>query len=218
MLPNWLASLPIAWFLAARPQQGPPPIIRTLAELAADGAETISLPPLDDAAVAQIAWDQLGAPPDNTLLAMLAGVQGNPFLLVDLLAGLRDEALVSYQAGRAGLIESRVPHRVEVGLRQRLTRLDAHRFPCRIGCGVARKEYPLEQIAALAELPVAELLEPIQEVIDGEIFVSVGNKLAFQHDLTRDAIRSLVAVAARRALDRQAANVLLAAAGRSPSR
>ena len=210
MLPNWLASLPIAWFLAARPQQGPPPIIRTLAELVADGAETISLAPLDDAAVAQIAWDVLGAPPDNTLLAMLAGVQGNPFLLVDLLAGLRHEALVSYQAGRAGLIESRVPRRVGVGLRQRLTRLTP--IASRVASVAASlgRQFTLEQIAALAELPVAELLEPIQEVIDGGIFVSVGNKLAFQHDLTRDAIRNLVAVAARRALDRRAADVLLA--------
>lgn len=210
MLPHWLASLPIAWFVAARPQQGPPPIIRTLAELAADGAETISLAPLDRAAVTQIAWDILGAPADITLLDALAGVQGNPYLLVDLLVGLRDEAVVRYEGGRAFLVDSRVPHRVEIGLRQRLARLTptAHRVAS-VAASLGR-QFTVDQIAALTDLPAAELLDPIQEIIDGGVFAAAGSTLTFQHDLARDAIRHVIAGATRRALDRQAADVLLA--------
>src|SRR4029079_7116134 len=38
-----------------------------------------------------------------------------------------------------------------------------------------------------------------------------GDRLAFRHDVTREAVRESVPVSARRALDRQAADVLLAA-------
>jgi DNA-binding CsgD family transcriptional regulator/tetratricopeptide (TPR) repeat protein len=210
MLPQRLASVPIGWLVAARPQQGPPPIIRSLGELATSGAETISLAPLDAAAVAQIAWDVLGAPADSTLLDSLAAVQGNPYLLLDLLIGLRDEAVIRYEAGRAFLVDSRVPHRVEIGLQQRLARLTPTAYRVASVAASLGRQFTVVQVAALTNIPVAELLDPIQEVIHGGLFTSVGSNLAFQHDLARDAIRTVIPPAARRALDRQAADVLLA--------
>ena len=46
MLTQWLASLPVAWLIAVRPDQGVPQIRRALAELATAGATTIRLTPL----------------------------------------------------------------------------------------------------------------------------------------------------------------------------
>ena len=46
MLTQWLASLPVAWLIAVRPDQGVPQIRRALAELTAAGAATIRLTPL----------------------------------------------------------------------------------------------------------------------------------------------------------------------------
>ena len=62
----------------------------------------------------------------------------------------------------------------------------------------------------MARIPVTSLLDPVREVIDGGIFIEVGGRLAFQHDLAREAVRSAVPDAVRRALDREAADVLLA--------
>ena len=57
----------------------------------------------------------------------------------------------------------------------------------------------------------ATLLGPVEELIDSGVLVESGDRLAFRHDVTREAVRESVPVSARRALDRQAADVLLAA-------
>ena len=57
---------------------------------------------------------------------------------------------------------------------------------------------------------MTDLVNPVREVIDAGIFVEEGGRLAFQHDLAREAVRSAVPDTVRRALDREAADVLLA--------
>ena len=210
MLTQWLASLPVAWLIAVRPDQGVPQIRRALAELTTAGATTIRLTPLSASAVAEVAADVLGAPAGGDLLRTLAGGQGNPFLIVDLLAGLREENLVRVVDGRAGLAENRVPHRLEDSMRRRLSRTTpAGERVVTVAASLAR-QFTLGQIAAMARIPIADLVDPVREVIDAGIFVETGGRLAFQHDLAREAVRGAVPDAVRRALDREAADVLLA--------
>jgi hypothetical protein len=210
MLTQWLASLPVAWLIAVRPDQGVPQIRRALAELTAAGAATIRLTPLHASAVAEVAADVLGAPAGGDLLRTLAGVRGNPFLVVDLLTGLREENLVRVVDGRAGLTENRVPHRLEDSMRRRLSRTaPAGERVVTVAASLAR-QFTVGQIAEMARIPVADLVDPVREVIDAGIFIEVGGRLAFQHDLAREAVRGAVPDAVRRALDRAAADVLLA--------
>ena len=108
MLTQWLAPLPVAWLIAIRPNQGVPAIRRALADLTTAGAATIPLTPLAASAVAEVAADVLGAPAGGDLLRTLADVRGNPFLLVDLLAGLREENLVRAVDGRMRLARLRL--------------------------------------------------------------------------------------------------------------
>jgi len=210
MLTQWLVSLPVAWLIAVRPNQGAPQIRRALAELTTAGAATIRLTPLSASAVAEVAADVLGAPVGGDLLRTLADVQGNPFLIVDLLAGLREENLVSVADGRARLMENRVPHRLEDSMRRRLSRTTPAGERVGISAASLARQFTLNQIAALARIPVADLVDPVREVIDAGIFIEADGRLAFQHDLAREAVRNVVPDAIRRALDREAADVLLA--------
>jgi DNA-binding CsgD family transcriptional regulator len=210
MLTQWLAPLPVAWLIAVRPNQGAPQIRRALAELATAGAATIRLTPLKASAVAEVAADVLGAPAGGDLLRTLADVQGNPFLIVDLLAGLREENLVRVVDGRARLAENRVPHRLEDSMRRRLARTTPAGERVVTAAASLARQFTLSQIAAMTRIPVTDLVDPVREVIDAGIFVEAGGRLAFQHDLAREAVRSAVPGAVRRALDREAADVLLA--------
>jgi DNA-binding CsgD family transcriptional regulator len=72
------------------------------------------------------------------------------------------------------------------------------------------RQFTLNQVAAIARIPIADLVDPVREVIDAGIFIEDGGRLAFPHDLAREAVRSAVPDAVRRALDREAADVLLA--------
>ena len=61
----------------------------------------------------------------------------------------------------------------------------------------------------MTQMPIADLLDPIKELVQADIFVDSDEQLAFGHDLIREAVRASSPAPVRRALDRQAAGVLL---------
>ena len=210
-LPVRLADLPVAWILAFRPGQGSAPLLSAIEHLAQNGAERIVLGPLDDAAVAQVAGDVMDAEPDDALLDLVKGARGSPFVLSELLSGLRDEDLIRVVAGQAELLETRLPRRVAVTMRERLRSFSA---PAREAATVAAslgRQFSFTDLAKMLDRPPATLLGRVEELIDSGMLVESGDRLAFRHDVTREAVRESVPVSARRALDRQAADVLLAA-------
>ncbi len=209
-LPVRLADLPVAWLLALRPDQGSAQLRSAIEHLDQTGAERIVLGPLDDAAVAQVAEDVMDAEPGDALLHLVKGAQGSPFVLMELLSGLRDEELIRIVAGQAELVEARLPGRVGFTMRERLRTVSA---PAREAATVAAslgRRFSFADLAHMLDRPPARLLGPVEELIDGGMLVESGDLLAFRHDVTREAVRESVPVSARRALDRQAADVLLA--------
>jgi len=122
-LPKELASLPVGWVMAFRPNQGPPLLQRAKDQLEDAGAEVIRLGPLRREAVTEIAMDVLDAEPDDDLLRKADRVQGNPFLLIEFFRGLQDERIVTVEGGRARLLEDRMPRRISDTMRVRLLRM-----------------------------------------------------------------------------------------------
>ena len=210
-LPVRLTGLPVGWILAFRPDQGSAQLLSAIEHLEHSGAERIALGPLDDDAVAEVAEDVMDAEPGDALLDLVKGARGSPFVLIELLAGLRDEALIRVVAGQAELVEARLPRRVESTMRERLRSVSA---PAREAATVAAslgRRFSFADLATMLDRPAARLLGPVEELIHGGMLVESGDRLAFGHDVTRDAVRESVPLSARRALDRQAADMLLAA-------
>ncbi|MEA2134703.1 MAG: hypothetical protein QOC68_2612, partial [Solirubrobacteraceae bacterium] len=73
------------------------------------------------------------------------------------------------------------------------------------------RRFSFADLANMLDRPAATLLGPVEELIDGGMLVESGDRLAFRHDVTREAVRESLPVSARRAVDRQAADVLLTA-------
>jgi DNA-binding CsgD family transcriptional regulator/tetratricopeptide (TPR) repeat protein len=205
-----LATVPICWALAFRPGQGSHQVLTMIEILERGEAERIVLGPLDQPAVAQLAADVLLAEPDEALLQMAERARGSPFLLVELLAGLGEEQLVHVESGRAALVEDRLPRRVHESMRRRLERMsEPARQVATVAAALGRR-FSLSGVAAMLDLSPAALLAPVEELIHAGLLVESDNYLAFGHDLTREAVRSSLPVTVRRALDRQAATMLLA--------
>jgi len=210
-LPAWLASLPVGWMLAFRPVEAGSDLDRAVAELLRDGAERTVLEPLEMAAVAEVIADVLGAAPDEELLALAEGMRGNPFVLLELLAGLREDDLVSLDGGRATLTEARLPRRVRESMRRRLARMSpAARTVAAVAASMGRR-FTVAQLAAVLEVPASALLDPVAELIGGELLAEGPQMLSFSHDLNREAVRTSQPSSAVAALDRQVASALLAA-------
>jgi DNA-binding CsgD family transcriptional regulator/tetratricopeptide (TPR) repeat protein len=208
-LPPRLALVPIGWVLAMRPDQGPG-YLRSAVEYLADvGAGRIVLEPLSQAAVAQVASDVMGAEPDETVLRMAREAGGNPFLLVELLEGLRQEELVRVDSGLATLTAQRVPDRVRASMRERLARMPESPRQIAIVAGSLGRTFSVSDLAQMLGVGPAFVLTPVEALIEAGILRERGDKLSFQHDLIREAVRSACPPSARRALDRQAADVTL---------
>ncbi|HTA15889.1 MAG TPA: AAA family ATPase, partial [Solirubrobacteraceae bacterium] len=209
-LPLRLSSLPVAWVMAFRPDQGPVQVQQAKAELIESGAELIRLGPLNREAVAQVAADVLGVEADGELLQKADRVQGNPFLLVEFFRGLQDDHLVSLDSGRATLAADRLPRRVGDSMRGRLGRLSpASERAATFASGLGRR-FSIHDLAAMTEMPLTELIGPVSELVQADIFADDGGHLAFRHDIVREAVRGSLLPPVRRAVDRQAAQVLLA--------
>src|SRR5580698_8812874 len=209
-LPLRLSSLPVAWVMAYRPSQGLHQMQQAKAELIESGAEPIRLGPLSRGAVAQVATDVLGVEADEELLQKADRVQGNPFLLVEFFRGLQDDFIVSLDSGRARLVEDRLPRRVSDSMRGRLARMSpASERAATFASGLGRR-FSIHDLAAMTGTSLTELIDPVHELVQADIFADDGGQLAFRHDILREAVRGSLLPPVRRAVDRQAAEVLLA--------
>jgi DNA-binding CsgD family transcriptional regulator/tetratricopeptide (TPR) repeat protein len=209
-LADQLASLPVAWVMAFRPGQGPPSLQSAKDQLEDAGATVIRLGPLKRAAIIEMATDILGAEPDDELMRKADQVRGDPFLLIEFLRGLQDERIVRVEAGRAKLVEDRMPRRISDDMRVRLLRISPAANRMATLASALGRTFSVHEVAQLAQMPITELLDPIKDLVQAGILTESGDRLSFGHDLIREAVRASSSAPVRRALDRQAADVLLA--------
>lgn len=208
-LPQRLAAFPIFWIVASRPNEVSSPVADAMSELLDGGALSIHLGPIDESGVADIAGDVLGGMPDEAVMKATRRAAGNPFLLMELLLGLREEELLTIAAGNATLREERLPERIVNSMSQRMSRLSPRAQAILLAAASLGQQFSLAQVSALTDLSVGELLEPIQELIRSDLIGEQADRLNFQHDIIRDGVRVSCSASIRRALDRRAADVLL---------
>ena len=127
---------------------------------------------------------------------------GNPFFLIEMLWGLREEQLVRVASGHAELVEARLPRRVQEDiLRRRLDRMsESARQVATVATTLGRR-FSFDDLAAMLERPPSVLLGPVEEVIRNGLFLESDEMLTFRHDLTLEAVRASMPVSVSRALD-----------------
>jgi DNA-binding CsgD family transcriptional regulator len=202
------ARLPVRWAFALRPGESRVELRELLQRL--DHARRIALGPLSDDAVAGIVADQLDAPGHPELLCFAARAGGNPFLLVELLQGLREERRVSLVDGQARARGSELPARLVDAMRDRLDQLGTD------GCAVVRvaavlgQRFTAGELAAVLRRRPSRLLEPIDVALGADVLAEWGNQLGFRSELVRQAVLATLTVSARRGLQRELASALIA--------
>jgi DNA-binding CsgD family transcriptional regulator len=222
LLPRQLASYPLVWNLARCTTQqrgGGAGVLFDL--LGSDGAARLTLDPLTDQAVAALMADVLGAVPDPGLTALASGAAGNPFLLVELLRGLRDEGAIGVSEGLATLAArpgqpgqpGPLPRRLHAVARRRLDGLSAGARHLLETAAVLGLSFRLEDAAEmLRETPTA-LLPLVNEAVDTGILIVGAEAFTFRHELIWQAVTAALPLPARQALHRQYGEILLARGG-----
>jgi DNA-binding CsgD family transcriptional regulator len=204
-LPVRLRTSPVLWVLAGRPDPAGP--VEEIVAAAADGlpAVTVLLGPLTGAAIRQLADDTLGVAVDERVRELLEGAGGNPFLAVEMLAGL----------GSAEASSDFVPSTLVVGVRARLRSLQPGTLRFLQMGAVLGRRFGFYDAAALCGQPPAMLISALEEAMRAGLLEDDGDQLVFRHDLLRQAVYVDVPPSARKALHREAAGHLVSA-GRRP--
>ncbi|MFI8825638.1 helix-turn-helix transcriptional regulator [Streptomyces sp. NPDC053431] len=212
-----LSSRAILWIVAVRGGGVPPGVRTTLDRVRQAGAYELPLAALGDRASARIAEDVLGAVPGPDVLRVVRRADGVPQLLVELLGSLREEEAVTIENGTAGLPAGPPAPRELPSVGRRLDQLsDEARELVRTTAAVGR---PVT-VALLAELlgrPAAALITAVRESLDADLLAETGDRLAFRHELVREAVESGLPLSLRQALRRQAAEPLLRKSVRGPA-
>jgi DNA-binding CsgD family transcriptional regulator len=205
-----LAGSAILWLIAWRPSpESAPDAASAIEYLKRNGAMAITLGPLDQAAVARLAAELMGGQPDEHVLELVEQAAGSPFLLVEMLLGLQEEDRIRVVDGRAKVLDGRLPDRVRSGMRERLGRLSRPANEAVTVAASLGRTFTFAELAETLGWQPSALLGPVAELLETNLLVERGERLAFWHDITRGAVRETIAASARRALDRWAAEVLL---------
>jgi DNA-binding CsgD family transcriptional regulator len=208
-LPRRLAAHRIMWLLAMRPYEHARPADAAIRRIESSAMVSVTLGGLDDGAVAAVAHDIIGACPDRGLLDQLAGVRGNPFLVAELLRGLREEDLITIEGGQARLAGRQIPRRFRDSVSWQLGRLSPRARDVLQMAAVLSRRFAVDELATLLEQPPQALIAPLHEVLAAGLLVEDGDRLAFRHDLVREAVDASLPAAMRIAMRRRAIETVL---------
>ncbi|QPK48694.1 AAA family ATPase [Streptomyces gardneri] len=200
-----LSSHAILWLVAVRGGSVPSGVRTTLDRIRQAGARELALGVLDEQATTRITEDVLGAAPDPDVLRVVRRAEGVPQLLVELLGSLGEA--VTIENGTAGLSAGPPAPRELPSVVGRLDQLsDEARELVQTAAAVGG---PVT-VAVLAELlgrSSAALITAVRESLDADLLTESGNRLAFRHDLIREAVEAGLPLPLRLALRDQAAGL-----------
>ena len=209
-LPVQLFSLPVAWILAQRPLPTSPRLHGLTARLAEAGAARLHLKPLDAEAVAAMTADMLGTHPDTSVADLLARAEGNPFYIAELLRSTRGVAAASADMNPGLSSPAPLPASLRWAVATHLRSLPEPAQDLLKVASVLGREFTVSELAAMTSQPVSQLMSPLEQALTAEVVSEQADRLAFRHDLFRQAVYQDVPVPLRRGLHRDAATVLLA--------
>ena len=173
------------------------------------GAARLRLGPLGEKAMADVVAGVLGAAPDEAILALAAGTGGNPLLLTELLAGLRDEGRIQADAGSARLKSAQLPKRFLAVIQRWTTALGPRARQVLAVGAVLGRSFSIDDVAALLGETPARLLPDVEAALRADLLVATPESFTFDRELVWRALAESVPRPARQALHRQIGQLLL---------
>jgi DNA-binding SARP family transcriptional activator len=188
------------------------PLASTLAELAREHAthrlEVSGLTPADIARYIEL---NVGATPSEELItAIHAETEGNPFFVGELVQLLAAEGRLA-DADLPALWTLGIPQGVREVIGRRLRRLSDESTPMLTLACVLGREFGLEALARLSELPSDEMLDVLDEAVAARVLAAVPGdrgRLRFAHTLIRETLYDKLTTPRRVQLHRRAGEAL----------
>ncbi|HEV2070467.1 MAG TPA: AAA family ATPase [Acidimicrobiales bacterium] len=188
ILARRLTHLPLAVLVSFRPIPRPPELERLLDVAVAARGRHLFLPPLNDDAIDALVVGVTGAAPGPQLRAQLGRAQGNPLYLLELLGALREQDSLTLVGDHVESSAPAVPPDLRVTILRRLTYLGAETVDVLQTASVLGTSLEVEHLGLLLGRSPVELLPALRQAVRAGVLREDGDRLAFRHDLVREAI------------------------------
>jgi DNA-binding CsgD family transcriptional regulator len=182
--------------------------------LLAHGGQALTLGPLADTAVAQLAADRFGVPAGPALLRVLAEAGGNPMYVGELLAALDREGAIRIAGGVADVGAGTgfpVPRSLVEAVQQRLDFLPRRVRQVLSTAAILGPAVDATELSMVLDLSVPALADAVADAVAAGLLVDTGQTLVFRHGLIREALTAHQPQSVRTALRLRAGQALAAA-------
>jgi hypothetical protein len=210
-----LADVPVALVLAFRPTPRGHELERFVDTSLRDGALHVTLGALDDTAVVDLVGNLLGRPPGPGLRSLVAHAAGNPFYVTELVDALAADGRLHTLDGMVDADAAPVPVAFRGLVVRYLRFLGAPRLSLLRWAAVLGSRFSPADLSTVSGTQVDEMLPVLEEAVQTGILVHEDERLAFRHDLLREALYEDMGAGVRASLHLDAGRAL-AAAGAAP--
>jgi DNA-binding CsgD family transcriptional regulator len=181
------------------------------------GALRLALAPLDSEELLALAQAVVEATPGPNLRELLGRVGGNPLLALELLGALREDAAIARPGAVAEIDQVRMTALPGMTVLHRLSHLSAPARELLRAASVLGTAFDVADLSLMTGRPALELAAALDEAQLAGAIVDREDRLAFRHELIRDAVYRDLPATLRRAMHRDFARAL-ADAGAGPER
>ncbi len=204
------ADLRVTLLLAARTDELDGALAPLVTELRTGGQTVLELAPLDDDEVADLVAQRFGAPPDDALRARCAIADGNPLLLIELLAAMQRAATLQIADGLLRCERDDGPTALSSLALRRLVDVPQPTVELLRTAAVLGRRFRIDELRAVAALTTARIAALLQPAIDRGVIRAVGEDFEFGYELIRRALYDALTPGLRAATHRDVAERLRA--------
>jgi DNA-binding CsgD family transcriptional regulator/tetratricopeptide (TPR) repeat protein len=205
-----LIDVPVAVVGALRPHPSDPVLRQWIDSCLDGGALDVHLAPLDVAAVTELVEAVVGGRAGERLLALAAGAAGNPFYLIELLEALAADHALLTRADAVDLGDSALPADFRTAILRFLTVVSPASLDLLRVAAVLGVAFSVTDLATVTGDRPGDVIAVTEEARQAGILVEAGDRLAFRHDLLREALYQDLSESARQALHHAVAAALIA--------
>jgi DNA-binding CsgD family transcriptional regulator len=181
-------KVPLAALCTFRPSPSSPEMVRLVEGATAAGATHLALRPLPDDDVATLAAAVTGTPPGPRVRSQLGRGHGNPFFVIELVRVLAAESDFDLGADPTERSDPALPPSLRRILLRRIGYLPGPSLEVLRMGAVLGESFEVSQLALVTGRSVLELTGVLEEALRSGVLAAMGNRLAFRHDLVREAL------------------------------
>ena len=183
-----LTFVPVALLASLRPVPRAPDLEGLIDALLREGAARIALGPLPEEVVAQLVAELVRAQPGSSLLEQVAGAAGNPLFVGELVRALDEDGAIRVGDGRAEIQDVSLPPSLRLTILRRLSFLEDDALELLRVAASLGSTFSLRDVATVLDRSATELLQPARKALLAGVLEERESRLAFRHDLIREAI------------------------------